>query len=312
MSERSHLTLIGGGTRDGAGSTEAASEGRGSPPAGCPAEEVLILAATLPDDEIAAAPGTAEELLDGWTAEAVKGHLESCPRCRRAVEEIAAFTNHVRSAGSGAPPPGFWDALADDVMAAVDAEGAGRAGPRRDSPRSSVVELRPARPADPRDAAAGEVAFAHDVPGRGWGWWIVAAAAVLTLVTGVALWERGRSGLGPDHDDGMVDGGLALGRGAPADGAAAGVLVPDEQTAARLAVELGLTLEPFDAAAAVEEHFDPLSASFDEAGMSSLKSLIASSDIEDLELAMVDAGATDELVELDAEELANLLEALES
>ena len=253
----------------------------------CPSEDVLILyAAALPDD-----PVEAEELLDGWTVEAISTHLGVCDACRDQVAELGELTGALREDRLEDPPAPLWDEMAAAVMSSI--EGAGR---DRDSEAGAdVIPLHPDETLDPTTADRGAPAPARASTSSAT-WWRWAAAAVLVLgVGGALLLARGL------HDGDGADAPLA-----DAD------LVPSADEAAALAAELGLELSRGEPTERLADAVD-LGAAFDSTGWSSLQRDLADlEDVDALELALAGEDPVEDLIELDAEELEHLLAALES
>lgn len=253
----------------------------------CPTEDVLILYATvLPDDE-----PESEELLEGWTVTALSSHLGTCEACRRQVAELGELTGALRDDGLGAPPAAFWDEMAADVMSSIDGSAERAPGEAADN----VIPLHRDETMEPVPASVPVVAWRGSLA-----WWRWAVAATLIVGVSVAFVLA----TGPRDGDG-ADGG-----GAVADGEG---LVPTADEAAALAAELGIDLSP----AQPEELFAAgvldVGDAIDEAGWSSLQRDLERMDgVGEWELALVGDDPLEELIELDAEELALLLDALES
>ena len=109
----------------------------------CPPEDALILLASgEPDDDVA-------------------GHVAGCETCRARVEQIREVEQALRADDLDEPDDAFFDALAADVMGALDE-------PER---TAEIVELSPSPAADERRS-------------RGWTLGLAAAAVILL---GVAL-----------------------------------------------------------------------------------------------------------------------------
>ncbi len=261
MSAAHHLVVLRGGREE----VEMAR---------CPSEDVLILyVSSLPGED-------AEELLDGWSARDVTGHLASCEACRAVVEETGALTATMRSDELAEPPEALWDEMADEVMRSLEMPTVER------EPEAEVIPLRGA-------TEAGLQASARRIP---WGW-AVAAALVLGLTVAIAVTRQA------DEEPALP---MADGGGEPVD-----AVLPDRATAEALAAELGLSLDTIDPGAVARAEVMDASASLGDAGVSAL--------VEDLgedEAEALDVGLDDDLfgllAELEPEELAALMQSLES
>ncbi len=261
----------------------------------CPSEDVLILyASTQPDTD----PDDGE-LLDGWTADGVAGHLTLCPSCRTTVEVSSALTVALRGDALDEPPAEFWDEMAEQVMRRLDEAPASAATPS--APRSArrvardeatVIPLR--RPGQ----VAVEPPSAPERQRTVW-LWAAAAALALALSLGAVLSQR-------DPGQGT----------APADGGPTPVAVspglPDAADAAAAAAALGLSLDPIDPGALAETDVAELAGAVEQAGVSSLRRSLQGADVDDVELALGYDDAISELFELDTEAMEDILAALES
>ena len=243
----------------------------------CPSEDALILyASSLPQDEL-----IVEELLEGWTPEAVALHLAGCHGCRRVVEETGALTADMRGDALDEPSEAFWDEMAEDVMRSLEM-------PARVEPeqKAEVIQLpnTDAPIGEPRETTARRV-----VP-----WvWAVAAAVLLAASLGIALYERPREA-------------------APLPVADAPEVMPDRAAAEALAAELGLSLDPIDPVAAAEAEVIEPGAELHEGGLAALFAALSDSDVENLSLALADDDPLAELADIDAQALASAIDSLES
>jgi len=244
----------------------------------CPSEEVLILYASLSPGE----QPEDDELLDGWTARSLADHLDRCAACERVVRQSGELLGALQADELTEPPDEFWDELADGVMRSIDADST-------EAPEDNHANVVPL----PELAAAPAARPSNRRSGR----WLWAAAAALAMA--LAVWsydEVARDGETETVADGGVDG-----------------LIPNAEQANQLAAELGITLEGFDAKDVTPEvDLLDLGSSFSDAGLSALGELVDDNDMDDLELALADGDPIGQLLELDTEELALVLEALES
>ena len=257
----------------------------------CPSEDVLTLYAstrpeTDPDDG---------ELMDGWTAEAVAGHLTLCPTCRSTVEVSVAMTSVLRDDPLDEPAADFWDEMADSVMRSVDAEQVAEAPvPRRDAPadEATVIPLR-------RPGQLGRVP--SSAAERRTTTWLWAAAAALALAASLGAYLLRQDGTSLDavEDDGAAPQAVASG-------------LPDAAAAAAAAASLGLSLDPIDTGALAEVDAMQLSGAAGGAGVSSLRQELRGANADDVEAALNYDDAISELFEMDAEALEEILTALES
>ena len=239
----------------------------------CPSEEVLILfGASLPDGE--------QELLDGWTADDVAVHVGLCDACRAVVEETGTLTAAMRDDVLEEPAEPFWNQLADDVMRSIDTPDAvGGDG-------ADVIPLQQ------HDHARASQRRLH------WGW---AVAAGLLVLLGIGLrWMQ---------MDEVTDGAVAETGDVveePGDG------MPDRATAEAIAAELGLSLDPVDPVEAVQAQVVDVGGGLADRGLVALFDGLDDGDIEVLELAVTDDDPLADLAEFDVEDLAAVLDALES
>jgi hypothetical protein len=257
----------------------------------CPSEDVLTLYASTrpeadPDDG---------ELMDGWTAQAVAGHLTLCPTCRSTVEVSIAMAGALRDDRLGEPAAEFWDDMADSVMRSLDAQpAAGTPDPPRAerADEATVIPLRRPGQLGRLPASATE---------RRTTTWLWAAAAALALVASLGAYLLQRDGAPFD----TVDGGGA----APAPVASG---LPDAAAAAAAAAALGLSLDPIDTGALAEVDAMELGGAASGAGVSSLRRELRGANAYDVEAALNYDDAISELFEMDADALEEILTALES
>jgi hypothetical protein len=238
----------------------------------CPTEDVLILFAS------SLPGGDAEELLDGWSAEDITAHLAGCAACRATVEETGSLTAALRADEIDEPPAGLWDEMADEVMRSLEMPSLSQ------EPRGEVIPLRAAMPEQP---------VSRRMP---WGW-AVAAVLVVGLTVGIAVMRRGGEEPAVPVADGAEIGADAA--------------LPDRATAEALAAELGISLDTIDPAAVAQAEMLDASASLGDAGVNALVD-----DLDEDEAEALDVGLGDDLfgmlAELDTEELAALMQSLES
>jgi len=220
----------------------------------CPPEDALILLASgEPDDDVA-------------------GHVAGCETCRARVEQIREVEQALRADDLDEPDDAFFDALAADVMGALDE-------PER---TAEIVELSPSPAADER---------------RSRGWTLgLAAAAVILLGVALALAAQRRA-QEPDA--------VPVAEDIPAPG------LPDEATARALAEELGISLDPIDPAAVAEAEAADMDMPLRSGGLDALVVNLQDNETEALDLGLGD-DVFAALAELDVDELAAVLETLES
>jgi len=220
----------------------------------CPPEDALILLASgEPDDDVA-------------------GHVAGCETCRARVEQIREVEQALRADDLDEPDDAFFDALAADVMGALDE-------PER---TAEIVELSPSPAADERRS-------------RGWTLGLAAAAVILL---GVALAQAAqRRAQEPDE--------VPVAEDIPAPG------LPDEATARALAEELGISLDPIDPAAVAEAEAADMDMPLRSGGLDALVVNLQDNETEALDLGLGD-DVFAALAELDVDELAAVLETLES
>jgi len=133
--------------------------------------------------------------------------------------------------------------------------------------------------------------------GRRMGRWAWAAAAALAMA--LAVWS-----LYPEAEDAGQDAVVDKG----VDG-----LIPDAEQANQLAAELGLSLDGFNSQDVTPEvELLDVGDAFGDAALSTLSELLEDDHLDDLELALADGDPIGQLLELDTDELALVLEALES
>jgi hypothetical protein len=212
----------------------------------------------------------------GEPGDDVARHVADCPTCQAVVDEIRGLDQVLRADTLDEPDAAFFDEMAADVMAAVeDAERGGE-----------VIEFRP--PSDAADGRSTRRTLA------------LAAAAVVLLGVALALTADRRA-------EEPVE--VPVADAEPSNGSA----IPDEATARALAAELGISLDPIDPAAVAEaEVVDRVTAESLQTG--GLDALV--NNLQDTETEALHVGLGDDvfaaLAELDVDELAAVLETLES
>ncbi len=204
----------------------------------------------------------------------VARHVADCAACQAVVAEVRGLDRVLRADTLDEPDAAFFDEMAGEVMAAVE-----------DAPsEGEVLALRP-----PPAAA----------DGRSNRWTLaLAAAAVVLLGVALALTASRR-----------VDDPVQVPVAEPATASA----LPDEAAARALAAELGISLDPIDPAAVAEAE---AAARFTDESLRTggLDALV--SNLQDTETEALHVGLGDDvfaaLAELDVDELAAVLETLES
>lgn len=202
----------------------------------------------------------------------VAGHVAECETCLAVVEAFRLVEGALRDDDLDEPDDTFFDTLTADVMGAIDAS----------ESTGEVVQFRSQRPIGDTRSHRWTLALA--------------AAAVVLLGVAVALTAQRRA-QEPVETPVVED--------TPAPG------LPDEATARAIAEELGISLDPIDPAAVAEAEATDMDESLQSGGLDALVV-----NLQDTETEALDLGLGDDvfaaLAELDVDELAAVLETLES